>query len=75
MDGSLRELLQSTDDFLHHGRISKINVNRPKLKKYEKKIVEYLQRTDRVHPCEDTLKLHNVLLHIWSNMYTVCRQP
>lgn len=74
LDKSLIKLLDLLEGLPQKYEKRVIGVDRAQLDKYEKAIVEHLQRMDDVHPTEATLKLQFLLLQIWGNLYAVCHQ-
>lgn len=74
MDGSLIPLLNLFEGLPQKFVKRVLRVDRTKLDKYEKSIVDYLQRTDNQHPTEVALKLQYLLTQIWANLHAVYLQ-
>lgn len=68
---TLRQLLNLYQGIQHKYEERRMIVDRQQLEKFEKMVIEYLERTDRLHPTEVTLKLQCLLMQIWNNQYVI----
>lgn len=69
IDKSLRQLLNLLQGLPKIYVQRSLSVDRPKMVKFERTIIEHLQRSDSVHPTEATLKLQFLLMQIWNNQH------